>query len=259
MLVRFEDVGYLYAGRTAVLQHVNLAVESGEMIALVGRSGAGKTTLLKFVNRLLLPTSGSVIVEGRDTREWDGIRLRRRIGYVFQDVGLFPHMSVEENVTVVPRLEQWDAGRARTRAHQLLELVGLPPGGYAARRPHELSGGQRQRVGLARALAVDPPILLMDEPFGALDPVTRVEIRREFARIQAQFKTTVIIVTHDMSEAFALGRRVGVVDDGQLLIYGTPTEVAGSSDPRVRQFVDTFSFREPPLPGPPLLTPGSTA
>jgi len=259
MLVRFEDVGYLYAGRAPVLQHVTLAVESGEMIALVGRSGAGKTTLLKFVNRLLLPTSGSVIVEGRDTREWDGIRLRRRIGYVFQDVGLFPHMTVEENVTVVPRLEQWDAGRARGRAHELLELVGLPPGSYAARRPHELSGGQRQRVGLARALAVDPPILLMDEPFGALDPVTRVEIRREFARIQAQFKTTVIIVTHDMAEAFALGRRVGVIDDGQLLACGPPAEVAASSDPRVRAFVDTFSLREPPLPGAPTLTPRPTA
>jgi len=244
MLVRFDDVGYLYADRAPVLQHVNLAVESGEIIALVGRSGAGKTTLLKMVNCLLLPTSGSVIVEGRDTRSWDAIRLRRRIGYVFQDVGLFPHMTVEENITVVPRLEQWAPERARSRAHELLEVVGLPAASYAAPRPHELSGGQRQRVGLARALAVDPPILLMDEPFGALDPVTRVEIRREFARIQAQFKTTVIIVTHDMAEAFALSRRVGVIDDGQLLICDTPAEVARSSDPRVRAFVDTFSLRE---------------
>lgn len=251
MLVRFEDVGYLYAGRPPVLHHLNLVVESGEMIALVGRSGAGKTTLLKLVNRLLLPTSGTVVVEGRDTRDWDGIRLRRRIGYVFQDVGLFPHMTVEENITVVPRLEQWPPERARHRAHQLLEIVGLPASSYATRRPYELSGGQRQRVGLARALAVDPPILLMDEPFGALDPVTRVEIRREFARIQAQFKTTVIIVTHDMAEAFVLGRRVGVIDDGQLVVCDTPAEVAGSSDPRVRAFVDTFSLRGPLLPGQP--------
>jgi osmoprotectant transport system ATP-binding protein len=240
VLVRFQDVGFLHAGRPAVLNHLNLSVESGEMIAIVGRSGAGKTTLLKLVNRLLLPTSGAVVVEGRDTREWDGIRLRRRIGYVFQDVGLFPHMSIEENIEVVPRLEQWPPERARGRAHHLLALVGLPPQTFATRRPHELSGGQRQRVGLARALAVDPPILLMDEPFGALDPVTRTEVRREFARIQEQLRTTVIIVTHDMAEAFILGRRIGVIDAGQLVICDTPDRVAGSPDPRVRAFMDTL-------------------
>src|SRR5687767_7413390 len=243
MLVRFEDVGYQFAGQPPVLRHLSLAVGSGEMIALVGRSGAGKTTLLKLVNRLLLPTSGTVVVEGRDTRDWDGIRLRRRIGYVFQDVGLFPHMSVEENVSVVPRLERWLPERARDRAHQLLDLVGLPARSYAARRPHELSGGQRQRVGLARALAVDPPILLMDEPFGALDPVTRVEIRREFARIQAQLETTVIVVTHDMAEAFVLGRRVGVIDDGRLVVCDTPAAVASSANPIVRAFVETLPIR----------------
>jgi osmoprotectant transport system ATP-binding protein len=240
-LVRFQDVGFLYAGLSVVLDRLNLSVESGEMIAIVGRSGAGKTTVLKLVNRLLLPTSGAVVVEGRDTREWDGIRLRRRTGYVFQDVGLFPHMTIEENIEVVPRLEQWAPERARARAHQLLELVGLSPRTYAARRPQELSGGQRQRVGLARALAVDPPILLMDEPFGALDPVTRAEVRREFARIQEQLKTTVIIVTHDMAEAFTLGRRIGVIDEGQLVICDTPSRVAASTDPRVRPFMDTLA------------------
>jgi len=240
MLVRFQDVGFLYAGRPAVLDRLNLSVEPGEVIAIVGRSGAGKTTVLKLVNRLLLPTSGAVVVEGRDTREWDGIRLRRRIGYVFQDVGLFPHMTIEENVEVVPRLEQWPPERARARSHQLLELVGLPPQTYAARHPHELSGGQRQRVGLARALAVDPPILLMDEPFGALDPVTRTEVRREFARIREHLRTTVIIVTHDMAEAFILGRRVGVIDEGRLVICDTPARVAASTDPRVRAFMDTL-------------------
>jgi osmoprotectant transport system ATP-binding protein len=210
------------------------------MIAIVGRSGAGKTTVLKLVNRLLLPTSGTVIVEGRDTREWDGIQLRRRIGYVFQDVGLFPHMTVEENITVVPRLEGWAAPRARARARDLLALVGLDPDAYAGRRPSELSGGQRQRIGVARALAVDPPILLMDEPFGALDPVTRAEVRREFARIQSQLNTTVIVVTHDMVEAFALGRRVCVVDAGQLIVCDSPGRVAASGDPRVRPFIDTL-------------------
>src|SRR5262245_37537763 len=204
MLVQFERVGFRHAGQPAALDNLNLTVEAGEMIALVGPSGAGKTTLLKLVNRLLLPASGRVVVEGRDTREWDGIRLRRRIGYVFQDIGLFPHMTVEENVTIVPRLEEWPAERARDRARQLLDLVGLRPSEYGNRRPHELSGGQRQRVGLARALAIDPPILLMDEPFGALDPITRVEVRREFARIQAQLRTTVLLVTHDIAEAFTL-------------------------------------------------------
>jgi osmoprotectant transport system ATP-binding protein len=216
-------------------------------VALVGRSGSGKTTLLKLVNRLLLPTTGRVLVQGRDTREWDGIRLRRGIGYVFQDVGLFPHMTVEENVSIVPRLEQWTPGRARARAHDLLGLVGLPVGTYAGRRPHELSGGQRQRVGLARALAIDPPVLLMDEPFGALDPVTRSEMRREFGRLQQHLRTTVILVTHDMAEAFALGSRVGVIHAGELVAFDTPARVAASGDPRVRALIDTL----PPMPAPP--------
>ena len=240
MLVRFEDVVFSRNGRQPVLQGFNLAVEPGEMIAIVGRSGAGKTTVLKLANRLLLPTSGRVLIEERDTSEWDGIRLRRRVGYVFQDVGLFPHMTVEENVGIVPRLERWPIERTRARTRTLLELVGLPPDDYAARRPNELSGGQRQRVGLARALAVDPPILLMDEPFGALDPVTRAEVRREFARIQEQLRTTVILVTHDMAEAFLLGRRIGVLDRGRLVAYDSPDVVARSSDERVRAFVDTL-------------------
>ena len=247
MLVRFDDVGFTYPARRPVLNHFTLAVEAGEVVAIVGRSGAGKTTVLKLVNRLLLPTSGTVLVEGRDTSQWDSIRLRRRIGYVFQDVGLFPHMSIEENVTVVPRLERWPRDRSQARAHRLLELVGLAPRTYAALRPHELSGGQRQRVGLARALAVDPPILLMDEPFGALDPVTRVEVRREFTRIQEQLRTTVILVTHDMVEAFALARRIAVIDSGDLVVCDTPDLVAASSDPRVRPFVDTLMQPKPPV------------
>jgi osmoprotectant transport system ATP-binding protein len=247
VVVRFDDVGFLYAGRTAVLDHLNLSIDSGEVLALVGRSGAGKSTVLKLVNRLLLPSSGAVVVEGRDSRDWDGIQLRRRIGYVFQDVGLFPHMTVEENVSIVPRLERWPTERTSTRARQLLELVGLPPDAYAARRPHELSGGQRQRVGVARALAVDPPILLMDEPFGALDPVTRAEVRREFARIQQLLHTTVILVTHDMGEAFLLGHRVGVIDVGQLIVCDTPEKVARSSDPRVRAFLDAVPQIPPPV------------
>jgi osmoprotectant transport system ATP-binding protein len=244
MLVRFTDVSYQYRTDAPVLKSVSLTVSEGEICALVGRSGVGKTTLLKLVNKLLLPSAGTVRVEGRDTREWDGIRLRRRIGYVFQDVGLFPHMTIEENVGVVPRLEEWAPGRRRDRARELLELLGLPPAEFAHRYPRELSGGQRQRVGLARALATGPPILLMDEPFGALDPLTRAEVRRLFASVQSRLRTTVMMVTHDIAEAFALASRIGVVEGGELLIYDVPAKVAESADPRVRAFMDAV----PPSP-----------
>jgi osmoprotectant transport system ATP-binding protein len=239
-IVQFDRVSFRYPGRPPTLNDVTLSITQGEILALVGRSGVGKTTILKLVNRLLLPVSGTVQVEGRDTREWDGIRLRRHIGYVLQDVGLFPHMTVEQNAGLVPRLERWPVERTQARVHALLELVGLPASTFASRRPHELSGGQRQRVGLARALAIDPPILLMDEPFGALDPVTRVELRREFTRIRQELGTTVVLVTHDMAEAFALGTRVGVLSDGELVACDSPEAVAASDDRRVRVFVDTL-------------------
>jgi osmoprotectant transport system ATP-binding protein len=215
-VVSLANVDFAYGSRV-VLDHFNLTVAAGESVALVGRSGAGKSTTLKLINRLLLPDSGSVQVEGRDTRAWDPIALRRRTGYVLQDVGLFPHLTVEENVAVVPRLEGWPPQRRRARAHELLQLVGLPPDQFASRWPRELSGGQRQRVGVARALAVDPPLLLMDEPFGALDAETRHELRDEFERLRRQLRQTVIFVTHDMEEAFALGDRVGVLERGRLM------------------------------------------
>ena len=242
-LVRFEDVEFQHRGGPPVLRRLTLAVQAAEIVALVGRSGAGKSTLLRLVNRLLLPTAGRVSVEGQDTRAWDAIRLRRRVGYVIQEIGLFPHMTVAENVGVVPRLEGWPESRIGARTRELLDLVGLPFAEYAARRPHELSGGQRQRVGVARALAIDPPMLLMDEPFGALDPVTRAEVRREFGRLQQTLRTTVLIVTHDIAEAFALGGRVGVLDAGELVAFDTPSRVAASEDPRVRMLIDAL----PPL------------
>jgi len=214
-VVSFISVRFSYGPRL-VLDDLQLAVNAGESVALVGRSGIGKTTLLKLINRLLVPQSGSVVVEGRDTREWDPIALRRRTGYVLQEIGLFPHLTIEENVALVPRLEGWPEERKRARAHELLELVGLPAAQFAARWPRELSGGQRQRVGVARALAVDPPILLMDEPFGALDAITRQELRSEFQRIRATLRQTIIFVTHDMDEAFALGDRVGTLEGGRL-------------------------------------------
>jgi len=251
--IEFRDVSYrppalarAVAGRSAtanggtglVLDHFNLVIERGEVLALVGRSGAGKSTLLKLVNRLLLPDAGTVLVEGRDTREWEPFALRRSVGYVIQEVGLFPHMRVADNVSVVPRLERWDAARVAARVDELLDLIGLPPATYAGRWPDELSGGERQRVGVARALAADPPVLLMDEPFGALDPVTRAELQGEFRRIQARLKKTVIIVTHDMGEAMSLGDRLGVLEQGALIACETPAEIVRSPDPRVRRLLD---------------------
>ena len=238
--IEFQQVTFTRPGGRLVLDRFALTVEPGEVVALVGRSGAGKTTVLKLVNRLLLPESGAVIVEGRDTREWEPIRLRRRVGYVLQEVGLFPHMSVAENVAVVPRLERWKDDRIAPRVRELLDLVGLAEQQFATRWPDELSGGQRQRVGVARALAIDPPVLLMDEPFGALDPLTRAELHAEFRRIQQRVRKTVIIVTHDMAEAFALGDRVGVIDEGRLVACDRPAAMAVAQDPRVRRLLDAI-------------------
>jgi osmoprotectant transport system ATP-binding protein len=239
-LVRVEDVEFRHDGRPPLLRNVTLSLNRGETVALVGRSGAGKSTLLRLVNRLLTPSAGRVTVDGRDTREWDAIRLRRQVGYVIQDVGLFPHMTIAENVAVVPRLEGWPDARIAERTRELLDLVGLPAPEFSARRPRQLSGGQRQRVGVARALAIDPPILLMDEPFGALDPVTRAEVRDQFARLKQRLQTTVLMVTHDIAEAFALGDRVGVLDAGALVAFDTPPQVAASTDVRVRALIDAL-------------------
>jgi osmoprotectant transport system ATP-binding protein len=207
-----------------VLEHFNLTVAPGEVLALVGRSGAGKSTLLKLVNRLLLPDQGEVRVEGRNTREWSPVRLRRRVGYVLQDVGLFPHMTVRDNIGIVPRLEGWPAARIAVRVDELLALIGLDSAGIADRWPDELSGGQRQRVGVARALAVDPPVLLMDEPFGAVDPVARDRLQNEFLRLQEQVRKTIVFVTHDIDEAIKLGDRIAVMrEGGHLEQYADPS------------------------------------
>jgi osmoprotectant transport system ATP-binding protein len=235
--VEFRGVSFARTGGRRVLEHFDLSVDGGEVFALVGRSGAGKTTLLKLVNRLLVPDAGAVIVEGRDTREWEPIKLRRRVGYVLQDVGLFPHMTVAGNIGVVPRLEGWALDRTASRVGELLDLIGLDRQAFGARWPDELSGGQRQRIGVARALAVDPPILLMDEPFGALDPITRTELHAEFRRIQERLRKTVMIVTHDMREAWALADRIGVLDSGRLIACESPAMLAKSSDPRVRELL----------------------
>jgi osmoprotectant transport system ATP-binding protein len=221
-----------------VLRDFSLRIAAGEVLALVGRSGAGKTTVLKLINRLLLPDAGDVIVATASTRAWDPIALRRSVGYVIQEGGLFPHLSVADNIAVVPRLLGWDEPRVQQRVEELLNLIGLAAELYAARWPDELSGGERQRVGVARALAADPPILLMDEPFGALDPITRADLHAEFRRVQTRVGKTVVIVTHDIGEALALADRVAVVEDGLLIADETPAAIVESTDARVRRLLD---------------------
>ena len=239
--IEFRRVSFGRNGRPRILDDFSLTLGDGEVVALVGASGAGKTTVLKLVNRLLVPDAGDVRVEGRDTREWDPIRLRRSVGYVIQDVGLFPHLTVADNIAVVPRLEGWDDARVESRVRELLELIGLAHDDYATRWPDELSGGQRQRVGVARALAADPQVLLMDEPFGALDPVTRRQLRDEFRRIQARLRKTVLLVTHDMAEAAAMADRIGVLDQGRLIWSGPADAILGADDPRVRQLIEAVT------------------
>jgi osmoprotectant transport system ATP-binding protein len=238
--IEFADVGYAPRGHTR-LSGVSFRIQQGEMLVLLGRSGSGKTTTLKLVNRLLDPTTGRVTVEGKDTLQWDPIRLRRHIGYVIQEVGLFPHFSVERNIGLVPALEGWPAQRTADRVRELLALVGLEPEVFARRFPNELSGGQRQRVGVARALAADPPILLLDEPFGALDPITRSEIQQEFHTLQRRLRKTMIFVTHDVREAFILASRIGLMQNGQLIDLVEPEAFLKLDHPEARAFARCLS------------------
>jgi len=242
--IQFADVGFsLPQGRT-LLSSLDLAVRTGETFMLVGRSGSGKTTSLKLINRLLTATSGEIRVEGTAVNQWDTVQLRRRIGYAIQDVGLFPHYTVFENVALVPKLERWDRRKIASRVEEVLALVGLPIGEFAGRYPDELSGGQRQRVGLARALAAEPPILLMDEPFGALDPITRAEIQIEFQKLQQKLGKTIVFVTHDVSEALLLGSRIGLMEAGRLRGVYSPKEFLETPDTSVKAYVDVFRTRQ---------------
>jgi len=237
-VIEFLDVSYRVAG-TQILSGFNLQVQGGETVVLLGRSGSGKTTSLKLVNRLLSPSSGEVRVKGVPNGEGDVIRLRRGIGYVIQDVGLFPHFTVERNIGLVPKIEGWAAERIRARVEELLQLVGLAPE-TASRYPRQLSGGQRQRVGVARALAADPEILLMDEPFGALDPLTRDELQREFLLLQQRLHKTVVFVTHDLREALRLGSRIALMEAGRLVAVLAPQEFLRSADPLASAYVRAF-------------------
>ncbi|MFF5932313.1 ABC transporter ATP-binding protein [Streptomyces sp. NPDC012508] len=237
-MIRFEQVSKVYADGTTAVDGLSFEVAEGELVTLVGPSGCGKTTTMMMVNRLIEPTSGRILVDGEDIAKVDPVRLRRNIGYVIQQVGLFPHRTVLDNTATVPALLGWKKAKARARAAELLDLVGLDPGTYGRRYPAQLSGGQRQRVGVARALAADPPVLLMDEPFGAVDPVVREHLQNEFLGLQATVRKTVLLVTHDIEEAVRMGDRIAVYGQGRIEQFDTPAAVLGApATPYVAQFV----------------------
>lgn len=244
-LVEFRDVSFSHAGASSpVISHLSFSVEQGETLVLLGESGCGKTTTLKLINRLLLPSAGQVLLEGKPTFDWDPIQLRRRTGYVIQEGGLFPHFTVAQNVGLVPSLDRWDQQKIKTRVDELLALVGLEPRQFGPRYPWELSGGQRQRVGVARALAAEPSLLLLDEPFGALDPLTRAALQREFRKLTETVNKTVVIVTHDLPEALLLGTRIGLMHKGRLLLLETPEKFLLSKDPYALAYRETLVLPE---------------
>ena len=235
--IEFRDVN-LSKNNRSLVSNLNFTICTGEALVLLGRSGSGKTTTMKLINNLFTPTRGKVLFEGKSTEQWNDINLRRKIGYVIQETGLFPHFTVEKNVGLVPSLEGWKPKQVKTRVYELLNLVGLAAEEFAGRYPHELSGGQRQRVGVARALAADPPVLLMDEPFGALDPITRLELQKEFKHLQQDLGKTVIFVTHDIQEAFILASRIGLMYMGEMIFLGAPDEFLQSSHPEAQAFME---------------------
>ncbi len=237
--IEFDHASFRLNGR-ALLQDLVFSVKRGETLVLLGRSGSGKTTTLKLINRLLLPTAGEVRVHGRKTAHWDPIQLRRSIGYVIQDGGLFPHFTVERNIALVPRIENWPRAKVEERVRELLATVGLNDE-LSSRYPGQLSGGQRQRVGVARALAADPPILILDEPFGALDPITRSAIQKEFRALQQRMRKAVIFVTHDLREALLLADRIALMEEGQLIVDLPTAKFMRSDDPLVRAYMEAFS------------------
>jgi osmoprotectant transport system ATP-binding protein len=241
-LVQFRNVSYsIPTNPNPIINNLNLDVHQGETLVLLGESGCGKTTTLKLVNRLYTPTSGEVLVESKSTNAWDPIALRRHIGYVIQEGGLFPHFTIARNVGLVPSLAGWDEVKTKARVEELLKMVGLEPTRFAERYPRELSGGQRQRVGVARGLAADPPLLLLDEPFGALDPLTRASLQTEFKELTKELGKTVILVTHDVREALLLGDRIALMHAGEIVVLETPAGFQQSGNERVKRYLATAS------------------
>ncbi len=244
-MVEFREASYRIGGRE-ILRSLTLSIDPGETLVLLGRSGSGKTTALKMVNAMVMPSSGEVRVDGKPTTAWDPVRLRRRIGYVIQEIGLFPHYTVARNIGLVPELEGWPPEKIESRVNDLLMLVGLPPGQFASRLPRQLSGGQRQRVGVARALAADPSLLLFDEPFGALDPVTRLELQRQFQDLTRRLGKTCVFVTHDVREALMLASRVALLHEGALEIVAPPGEFTRDRGEEARAFLACLDWRDSP-------------
>ena len=247
-LVQFQNVSFSIpapGNPNTIIPDLNLTVARGETLVLLGESGCGKTTTLKLINRLLTPSAGEVLVEGKPTVAWDPIDLRRRTGYVIQEGGLFPHFTIARNVGLVPGLLGWDKTRTDDRVREMLKLVGLDPDSFAERYPRELSGGQRQRVGVARALAADPHLLLLDEPFGALDPITRATLQREFATLTKRLDKTAVLVTHDVREALVLANRLGLMDKGRIVFLDTPERFLAADHPLARAYVSSLELDQP--------------
>jgi osmoprotectant transport system ATP-binding protein len=236
----FHDVTLVVPGGRAIVDKLSFDIKAGETLVLLGRSGSGKTTTLKLINRLIDPTRGRILIDGKSTIDWDTIRLRRHIGYVIQETGLFPHFTIERNVGLIPGLERWPRDKVLGRVRELLGMVGLEPDDFLDRYPAQLSGGQRQRVGVARALAADPPIVLMDEPFGALDPITRAELQKEFARLASRLHKTIVFVTHDVREALILATRIGLFQGGRLVELAGPREFLESTQPEARPLIHSM-------------------
>ncbi len=240
-IVEFRNVTYrIPTNPKPIISDLNLTVHQGETLVLLGESGCGKTTTLKLVNRLYTPTDGDVVVEGKSTVKWDVIALRRHVGYVIQEGGLFPHFTIARNIGLVPALSGWSTEKIQSRVQELLVMVGLDPNKFAERYPRELSGGQRQRVGVARALAADPSLLLLDEPFGALDPLTRASLQKEFGALTRKLGKTSILVTHDVNEALLLGDRIALMDAGQIILLETPKQFVQSDNPKAQAYLETL-------------------
>lgn len=237
-MIKFENINKKYSNSdTFAVDNLSLHIKEGEICMLVGPSGCGKTTTMKMINRLIEPTSGSIFIDGKNITSQNPVELRRDIGYVIQNIGLFPHMTIAENIATVPKEKKWDKEKIRARVDELLELMELDPEIYRNRKPSDLSGGQRQRVGVARALAADPPVMLMDEPFGALDPITRSKLQNEFLHIQEKLKKTIIFVTHDIDEAIKMGDRIVVMQQGKIVQQGTPDDILSTPE---NEFVENL-------------------